>query len=161
MYHQVFSLHADLFKALAHPKRLEVIHLLRDQELNVSQMISMLGLPQANLSQHLHVLREAGVVETKREGKQIVYKLAHPNVIKASDLFREMLIEQHQRETIVDELTAKMKDLVPLVKDRVCGMRISPKTASFATKHNDVNHYFCAQGCLDKFEKNPAKYLKE
>lgn len=159
MYAQVFSLHAALFKALAHPKRLEVIHLLRDQELNVSQMRSMLGLEQANLSQHLQVLRTAGVVDTRREGKQVFYRLAHPNVIAASDLFREMLIEQHQGETLADELVTKMKDLVPLVKDPVCGMRLSPKTASFARQHQHQTYYFCAEGCYHQFTDNPDQFI--
>lgn len=155
MYTQVFSLHADLFKALAHPKCLEVIHLLRDQELNVSQMRSMLGLSQANLSQHLYVLRRTQVVKTRRKGKQVFYQLAHPNVVQASDLFREMLIEQHQHEDIANELTAQMKDLVPLVVNSVCGMRLSPKTASFALKYQGQTHYFCGQGCVDTFEQQP------
>ena len=97
MYNQIFKLHADLLKAISHPKRLEIIHLLRDQELNVSEILTMLGLPQANLSQHLMVLREAGVVVTRKEGKQVYYKVAHVNFIKASDLLREVLIKGHDK----------------------------------------------------------------
>ncbi|MCC6710776.1 MAG: helix-turn-helix domain-containing protein, partial [Candidatus Pacebacteria bacterium] len=47
MYSEVFELHAQLLKALAHPKRLEIIHLIRDQELSVSDIHQMLDLPQA------------------------------------------------------------------------------------------------------------------
>ncbi len=95
MYHQVFKLHSDLLKALSHPKRLEIVHLLRDQELSVSQIQTMLDLPQANLSQHLMVLREVQVVEFRREGKEIYYQLTHKNFIKASDLLREVLIDRY------------------------------------------------------------------
>ena len=56
MYSQIFELHAHLLKAIAHPRRLEIIHLLRDQELPVGDIHTMLDLPQANISQHLMVL---------------------------------------------------------------------------------------------------------
>jgi len=156
----MFQLHADLLKALAHPRRLEIIHLLRDQELPVSDIHTMLDLPQANISQHLMVLRDAGIVETRRDGKQIYYQLTDKNIIKASDLLRQVLIEQHQNTKLADELTLKMKDLVPLTQDPVCQMRVSPKTAGFHLRYDDHDYYFCASGCVTKFQKNPNKYVK-
>ena len=59
IYKKIFDVHADLLKALSHPKRLEVVHLLRDKSMCVSEIQDMLGLSQANLSQHLQILREA------------------------------------------------------------------------------------------------------
>jgi YHS domain-containing protein len=53
-----------------------------------------------------------------------------------------------------------MSDMVPLTHDPVCGMRLSPKTASYAFEHNGSKSYFCAKGCLDKFKKNPNKYAE-
>ena len=94
MYEQVFQLHANLLKALANPKRLEIIHLLRDQELSVTVIQEMLDLPQANLSQHLQVLRHEGIVQTRKDGKQIYYHVAHKNFIAASDLLREVLVKK-------------------------------------------------------------------
>lgn len=160
MYQQVFKLHSQLLKALSHPKRLEIIHLLRDQELSVSQIQSMLDLPQANLSQHLIVLRDAKVVQTRRDGKQIYYQLAHKNFIKASDLLREILIDRYKDDSLADEFTQKMKDLVPLQTDPVCHMRVSPKTAAAVMKHKKTTYYFCASGCKKEFKTNPHKYLK-
>ena len=159
MYYEVFQLHADLLKALSHPKRLEIIHLLRDQELSVNAMQEMLDLPQGNLSQHLMVLREADVVKTRRNGKQIYYKVAHKNFIKASDAVREILIERHQDSELKDEFSHKMKDLVPLTTDPVCHMRLSPKTASYAHRYRNIEYYFCAAGCREKFQKQPIKFL--
>lgn len=160
MYQQVFELHAELLKALAHPKRLEILQLLREKELNVSTMQEMLGLPQANLSQHLTILREAGVVSFKKEGNQVTYKIAHQNFVKTSDLMREVLIEKYKdHKEMVDELGIKMQDLLPIVKDPVCGMRVSPRTASYAMNHLGHEYYFCAAGCLNKFEKNPQKFI--
>lgn len=161
MYQQVFQLHAELLKALAHPKRLEIIQLLRKQTLSVTEIQTMLDLPQANLSQHLQILRESGAVVTHRDGKQIFYRLSHPNFIRACDLMREILIEKHQSDPVATELSFKMSDLVPIVSDPVCGMRLSPKTAAFAHKHNGQNFYFCASGCFGKFRKNPDKYINQ
>lgn len=153
MYSEIFDIQSDLYKALANPKRLEIIHLLRAQELSVSEMLEMLGLPQPNLSQHLQILRELNVVLHRRNGKHIYYKLAHPDIIKASDLLRSILIEQHQGEGIAEELRLKMHDLVPVVRDPICKMRLSPKTASYALKHKGKTIYFCAEGCMQKYQK--------
>jgi len=158
MYYKVFELHADLLKAMSHPKRLEIIQLLRNQELIVGEIQEMLDLHQANLSQHLMILRDAGVLETRRDGKQIYYGLAHKNFIKASDIIRDILIEKYKDDPLADEFAHKMDELVPLTSDPVCGMRLSPKTASYAHKHKRREYYFCAEGCLEKFKQNPEKY---
>lgn len=160
MYSELFELHADLLKALAHPRRLEIIHLLRDQALCVSEIYEMLDLPQANISQHLMILRNAGIVVTVRVGKQIIYKLANPRIIKASDLLREVLIDRHQGSEIAKQLTLSMKELVPLVHDPVCQMRVSPKTAGFTTEYKNHSYYFCASGCLKKFTAKPENYVE-
>ncbi|MFC1649203.1 metalloregulator ArsR/SmtB family transcription factor [Patescibacteria group bacterium] len=160
MYQQIFKLQSSLLKAISHPKRLEIIQLLRERELSVSEILDMLGLPQANLSQHLMVLRDAGVVSTRREGKQVYYKLAHKNYVKANDLLREILVKRYKDTGLADEFVLKMDDLVPLVHDPVCDMRLSPKTAGYARKHKANKYYFCAKGCLNTFKKNPEKYAK-
>ena len=159
MYYKLFQLHAKLLKALASPKRLEIIQLIREQELPVTEIQEMLDLPQGNLSQHLQVLRAAGVVKTRRSGKQIYYSISHKNFIKASDLFREVLMERNKGE-ISDIAFKKMTDLVPLASDPVCGMRVSPKTSSFALKNSRNEYYFCGSGCFEKFKKNPTRYTE-
>ncbi len=162
MYHHIFALHSKVLRAMSHPKRLEIIHLLRNQKLCVSDIQEMLGLPQANLSQHLQILKEANILKTKKQGKNVYYRLSHINFVKASDLIREVLVEQAQDlkdQKLVDELTLKMTDLVPLVHDPVCHMRLSPKTASVGIKYQGESYYFCATGCYEKFIKNPAKYI--
>lgn len=159
MYQRLFELHEQLLKAMANSRRLEIIHLLREQELSVTDIHTMLDLPQANVSQHLMVLKEAGVVKTHKKGKQVFYRLAHPNTIKASDLTRSMLIDQHHEKTLTDTSTLKMTDLVPLVHDPVCGMRLSPKTAGFTADHAGHTYYFCASGCVKQFAIQPEKYV--
>lgn len=157
MYQQVFELHAKLLRAMAQPRRLEIVHLLRDQALSVAQMQQMLGLPQANLSQHLMTLREAGVVKFTKKGKRVFYRLAHENFSKTSDLIREILTQRYRNDkTMANELSLKMQDLVPIVKDPVCGMRVSPKTAAYAEQRGGKVFYFCAAGCWKKFKKEKS-----
>lgn len=159
MYEKVFELHSELLKAMSHPKRLEIIHLLRDQELSVSEIQEMLDLPQANLSQHLMILRSAQIVRNRRDGKEIFYSLTHKNFMEASDLLREVLVVKYKNTEMESEFEHDMIDLLPLVHDPVCGMRLSPKTAGFGYKFAGEKHFFCASGCLEAFKKSPDKYL--
>ena len=154
MYSKVFELHSELLKALAHPKRLEILHLLRDQELTVTEIQQMLDLPQANLSQQLAVLRQAQVVKSRRDGKEIFYSLKDLKFVQASDLVREILIEQHKGTELEDELSYKMSEWLPIVHDPICNMRLSPKTAAFAKKFKGKEYFFCASGCLGEFERS-------
>lgn len=71
---------ADLLKAMAHPTRLRVLRLLAGRPWCVCDMSSRLGLEQPNLSQHLAILRRAGLVRGRREGLRMVYRLADPGV---------------------------------------------------------------------------------
>ena len=91
---QLFKHQSAICKTLADPKRLMILHELRDEEKSVSQMVSALGLPQANVSQHLAILRERGIVTTRRDGTTIYYKLANLKIGQACDLVREVLADQ-------------------------------------------------------------------
>ncbi len=90
----LFQRHADLCQTLASPVRLEILNLLRDGEQRVSELADQTGLSQANVSQHLAILRHMGIVATRREGTNIHYRIANPKIIQACDLIREVLVEQ-------------------------------------------------------------------
>lgn len=160
MYSELFELHASLLKALAHQRRLEIIHLLRDQELCVSDIYEMLDLPQANISQHLMILREAGVVVSRRDGKQICYKLSDPRILEACDKLRAVLIDKHAGTVLAENLQADVTKLLPLTHDPVCGMRLSPRTAGATYHYQNHDFYFCASGCHKKFSTNPEAYVQ-
>ncbi len=91
---KVYQLHSELCKALSHPKRLEILNLLRDGEKSAGELVSLTGSSKANLSQHLAVLRQRRIVSTRREGVNIFYRMANPKMIKACDIIREVLFEQ-------------------------------------------------------------------
>ena len=94
---RVFELHARICRTLAHPKRLEILSLLREGELSVSELAKQMGVSLPNASQHLAILRDKGVVMTSREGVSIYYRVADPRIIQACNLMRDVLFEQLAR----------------------------------------------------------------
>lgn len=145
MSRQIFALEEDVFKVLANEKRLEIIQLLNHRELNVSEMLSMLGLRQANLSQNLTLLREYKLVVATKRGREVYYKLADDTIAKAVRLIYHFLQNQHQLND--DSMTA----VFPIVVDPVCGMRLSASEAYDNYEANNKTYYFCASGCKDAF----------
>ena len=90
---QIYKLHASICHTLANPKRLEIIDKLRTHELSVTQLAAALEISQANLSQHLALMRQRGIVTTRREELNVFYKLGNPKIVKACDLMRQVLLE--------------------------------------------------------------------
>ncbi|AIJ58990.1 MULTISPECIES: sulfite-sensing transcriptional repressor BigR [Brucella] len=76
---------AELLKTLSHPARLMLACTLAEGEYSVGELEEMLGIRQPTLSQQLGVLREADIVETRREAKQIYYRLVETKVAKLID----------------------------------------------------------------------------
>jgi ArsR family transcriptional regulator len=91
---ELYRLHAGVCKGLADPKRLLIINALRDGERTVTQLGEDLDLAQANLSQHLAILRDKGLVRARREGQFSYYSLTSPKTVQAVDLLREVMAEQ-------------------------------------------------------------------
>lgn len=75
------ALEADLLKVLGHPVRLRVLQLLQAEETCVCDLIRITGVEQSNLSQHLKLLRKHGIVETRREGTRMMYRMTNPAVM--------------------------------------------------------------------------------
>ncbi len=91
---EVFQLQAEFCKSLADAKRLMIIHELRDGEKSVNELAEKLGLKQSNTSQHLAILRKAGIITPRREGNAIYYELANPRIGEACDLVQGFIAEQ-------------------------------------------------------------------
>lgn len=81
---------AAIAKALADAKRLCVVERLADGERSVSDLSRDVGCQVPNMSQHLAVLRSAGIVATRREGSTIFYRLADPNVLEVYRLLQQV-----------------------------------------------------------------------
>ena len=91
---ELYKIHAEMCKVFSNSTRLEILNLLRDKELSVSELIEKIKLSQVNISQHLSIMKSKGVVLSDRKGKNIYYKLTNPKVIKAFDIIKEVLTEK-------------------------------------------------------------------
>jgi len=85
------SLQAEIFKALAHPTRLQIVELLREGEKCVCEIVPELGMEQSNVSRHLNHLKKEGVVSCRKEGLKVYYRVSDPGVFQMVDLCTEML----------------------------------------------------------------------
>ena len=99
---QIYELHAEVCKTLANPKRIEIINLLRSGEKSVAWLLEKTGLLKANLSQHLSIMRQRGIIKNRKEGLTVYYRIANQKIVKACDLMREVLFEQmeERKETL-------------------------------------------------------------
>ncbi|MFS0900804.1 ArsR/SmtB family transcription factor [Mycolicibacterium litorale] len=82
---------ADFFKTLGHPIRIRVLQLLSEREYAVSEMLPVVGVEPANLSQQLSILRRAGLVVARREGLSVCYSLTSPRVAELLAVARAIL----------------------------------------------------------------------
>jgi ArsR family transcriptional regulator len=94
---EVYKLQAEVLKTLSNPRRLEIIHLLADGPREVGRLAEEMGISQPNVSQHLAVMRSAGVVEAEREGREVRYRLADPEIICACETMRGVLLRRLAR----------------------------------------------------------------
>ena len=76
---------ARIARAISHPVRLQILNELRDEGAYVMHLTTVLGRPQANISQHLMVLRQAGLVTAIRDGMTVLYQLSDPQVLTVVD----------------------------------------------------------------------------
>lgn len=88
-----FELQADICQTLASAKRLQILNLLKNGEMSVGAMVTALNIAKPNLSQHLAVMRQKGILTSRREGTTIFYRLATPHIIDACRLMRQVLLE--------------------------------------------------------------------
>jgi len=107
---ETYKKHADLCKVLTDPKRIVMIHVLADRELSVGELASVLGISLPNASQHLSVLRHAGLVSSRRDATTVRYSLSEPLIAEACRLVH----------TIVTRLAAPLETTAsPLVDQRL------------------------------------------
>ena len=105
---EITILQAQVLKTLASPRRLEILHALARGPIEVGRLAEAIGASQPNVSQHLAVLRAAGVVEAERDGREVRYRLADPDVMVACGLMRAVLERRLTRFGVIaaDAVTA-------------------------------------------------------
>ncbi|MCX7794126.1 MAG: metalloregulator ArsR/SmtB family transcription factor [Thermodesulfovibrionales bacterium] len=102
----LYELQAEICKVLASPKRIEILNVLKDGEKTVSELVEILGVPKANVSQHLAIMRHKGVLKTRRKGVNIYYSISHSKIIEACTLMKEVLNEQLKEKSKYIELVS-------------------------------------------------------
>jgi ArsR family transcriptional regulator len=80
---------AEFFQALAHPTRIAILEQLREGELSAGAIIEKLGMEQANVSQHLAILRAKQIVVNRKVGNQVFYSVRDPLIVEVLDLMRK------------------------------------------------------------------------
>ncbi len=93
----IYELQAEVLKTLANPRRLEIVHRLAEGPHEVGRLATEMGIAQPNLSQHLALMRTAGIVEGDRVGREVRYRLTDTAIVAACGLMRGVLERRLQR----------------------------------------------------------------
>jgi len=80
---------AEIFKALGHPTRVKIVEYLSEGEKCVKDIWQELGIPQPTVSQHINILKEAGIISFRKEGVKTCYRIEMPIVVKIMKLLKE------------------------------------------------------------------------
>lgn len=103
---EISQLEADFCFALSDPTRILILYALSETPLNVTELTNELGIVQPTASRHLKVLRDRGLVHTKRQGTTITYHLSDRRLVQALDLLRCVMRDGlTQRVSLINELT--------------------------------------------------------
>lgn len=98
---------ATVFHALAHPTRVAIAELLREGECSAGTLKDALQLEQANVSQHLAILRSAGILNSRKVGSSVLYELRDPAITQVLDILRTFCYKR------IAEMALMMQDLGP------------------------------------------------
>jgi DNA-binding transcriptional ArsR family regulator len=108
MPHRAGSVHvvkANLFRVLGHPARVRILELLREEELSVGALQAALELDSGGTSQHLAALRRIGLVESRREGTSVYYRVVDDHVFELLEAGRAIITRQlAEQQTILQDL---------------------------------------------------------
>lgn len=99
----IYDLHAEVFKALAHPLRLQVIEILQNGEQCFSEVHEQTGGLKSNLSQHMSIMVDSGILKARRDSRCNYYSLSSVKVAKACALLKDVLADNIKRQTKILE----------------------------------------------------------
>ena len=95
----LYRMHAELCKALANEHRQAILHAIGEGEKCVSDLAAEIGISVHNVSQHLRVLKERRLVDSRKEGQAVYYRVTNQKFIQACALIRQALVEQHAAQS--------------------------------------------------------------
>lgn len=94
----IYEMQAGLCAALAHPVRLQILDLIGQGEMTASELLSVLHIPKPNLTQHLSVLKDAGILQGRKEGLFLYLSLGLPKIKEACAIVKSVLTERIELE---------------------------------------------------------------
>jgi len=94
---KIFQMQCEICKALAHPVRMAIVNCLRDKEMAAADLIAGLGISKVNLSKNIALLLRGGIVESRRDGRQIVYRLTDPAIQEACSIMSSVIYRRLKR----------------------------------------------------------------
>lgn len=89
---KAYEKNAETYKILANPKRLEILNLLREQEMSVEDLVKALGVSKSNVSQHLALLRHAKLVTVRVSGINRHYKIIDPRIVEPCRILHQLAL---------------------------------------------------------------------
>jgi len=95
------ELTAGVCRALSDPKRLMILYALAEQPRAVGELAELLEVSPSNVSQHLGLLRDRGLVEPQREANRVIYALRDPRVVEAIDVLRAIMSDELDRRRAI------------------------------------------------------------
>ncbi len=108
-----YAMKAEVCKTLADPKRLYILNELRAGEMSVGELASACELNQAVVSRHLAILRNGGVVTTRREGTNVYYRLSDPRIGEACDAMQQVVLAQIEKNRqLAERLTISEEESI-------------------------------------------------
>jgi rhodanese-related sulfurtransferase/predicted transcriptional regulator len=117
---ELFDQFARMGKALSSGRRVEILDVLANGERSVDRLASTAGLSVANTSQHLQILRDAGLVSARREGTRVLYRLAAPEVYALWSSLRSLAAQQlAEVDRLVDAYLGGDDGLQPVTRDEL------------------------------------------
>lgn len=101
---ELYILQAEFCKGMAHPKRIHILRTLKSGEKTVTELTRITGIPQANVSQHLALLRQFGLLSSRHEGNNIYYAISDHKIVEACELVRSCIAERLKKSQRVLEV---------------------------------------------------------
>jgi ArsR family transcriptional regulator len=102
----IYAVKAEFFRVLGHPARVRILELLRDGEMSVGELQAALHLDSSGTSQHLGVLRRQGVLESRKEGTSVYYRMRDPRTSELLEVARQILTSSLQAtQALLTELS--------------------------------------------------------
>ncbi len=85
-----YERNAEIYKVLANPKRLEILNILKTNEISVDELAKEIKIRKANLSQHLALLRHVKLVKIRRDGKNVFYSIVDPRIVEPCKILHDL-----------------------------------------------------------------------